>query len=117
MCTTHIFGLSNAAIVQDNELWRQLAEAKWGGTAVALSAENGIAGPETWFAFCRHRMCVKQHRCLSMPGSVFSNRTDEELKRGSLAMGLIPSIQNYTLLDILLIECEVLLLSTQEVAA
>ncbi|CAL5229426.1 g12748 [Coccomyxa viridis] len=47
--------------MQDNELWRQLAEAKWGATAVALSAKNGVAGPETWFAFCQHRMCVKQH--------------------------------------------------------
>lgn len=48
--------------MQDNELWRQLAESKWGPTAVSLSAENGIAGPDTWFAFCQHRMCVKEHR-------------------------------------------------------
>ena len=48
--------------MQDNELWRQLAETKWGSKAISLSAQNGIAGPETWFAFCQHRMCIKQHR-------------------------------------------------------
>ncbi len=53
--------------MQDNELWRQLAEAKWGAPAVALSAKNGIAGPDTWFTFCQHRMCVKQHRCFPVP--------------------------------------------------
>ena len=54
--------LKTVSAMQDNELWRQLADTKWGSKAISLSAESGIAGPETWFAFCQHRMCIKQHR-------------------------------------------------------
>ena len=47
--------------MQDAELWRRLAEAKWGHRAMDLRA-----GVHTdWLAFCRHRICVRDIRCCS----------------------------------------------------
>lgn len=46
------------AYEKDAELWRRLAEAKWGHCAVDLRA-----GRHTdWFAFCRHRICLRDIR-------------------------------------------------------
>ena len=48
--------------MQDAELWRRLAEAKWGHRAIDLRA----GGHTDWLAFCRHRICVRDIRCCSV---------------------------------------------------
>lgn len=56
-----VFDIRNHQVTlkwQDPELWRRLAEAKWGHQAISLREGR----PTDWQAFCKQRICLRTIR-------------------------------------------------------
>ena len=47
---------------QDDNLWKGIAEIKWGDVALQLGRDSSLAGDGRWFSFCQHRVCLRSNQ-------------------------------------------------------
>ncbi len=76
---------------QDDYLWKQLAEAKWGKAVRQLAEREGCSRDGQWNRYCQHRMCLLEPKLISAYNQLPFLHAYPSLSSSSCASVIAPS--------------------------